>query len=179
MGLDITVGIAGWLLSPALLRRPVTTTAGLTLLVALSPAATPPATLGAFQVARQRPFRVAAAVTAAGIAAHAVLGWWRPVTGLPFGWWLVLLTLGYAALIGWGALAQARHALIISLRERARRAEDEQGRRLAEVRNLERTRIAREMHDVLAHRTCRPHCPTPPTLRPPAAGPLTESCRRH
>ncbi|HEX6336796.1 MAG TPA: histidine kinase [Jiangellaceae bacterium] len=124
----------------------------MTLLVVLSPAATPPATLGAFQVARRRPFRVAAAVTVAGITAHAVLGWWRPVTGLPFGWWLVLLTLGYAALIGWGALAQARHALIISLRERARRAEEERDRRLAEVKYLERTRIAREMHDVLAHR---------------------------
>lgn len=55
------------------------------------------------------------------------------MTGLPFGWWLVLLTLVYAALIGWGALAQARHALIISLQERARRAEDERDKRLVEV----------------------------------------------
>jgi signal transduction histidine kinase len=39
-----------------------------------------------------------------------------------------------------------------SLQERARRAEAEQGRRVAEARASERTRIAREMHDVLAHR---------------------------
>jgi signal transduction histidine kinase len=58
----------------------------------------------------------------------------------------------YAALLGWGALTQARWALVASLRERARRAEAEQGRRVAEARMLERTRIAREMHDVLAHR---------------------------
>ncbi|NKZ08649.1 sensor histidine kinase, partial [Actinomadura latina] len=43
-------------------------------------------------------------------------------------------------------------ALLASLRERARRAEAEQGRRVAEARMAERTRIAREMHDVLAHR---------------------------
>ncbi|HYS42200.1 MAG TPA: histidine kinase, partial [Pseudonocardiaceae bacterium] len=34
----------------------------------------------------------------------------------------------------------------------ARRAEAEQGRRVAEARMLERRKIAREMHDVLAHR---------------------------
>ena len=72
--------------------------------------------------------------------------------GLPYGWWLVLLIAAYAALVGWGQLARARRALIASLRERARRAEAEQGRRVAEARTAERTRIAREMHDVLAHR---------------------------
>jgi signal transduction histidine kinase len=38
------------------------------------------------------------------------------------------------------------------LREQARRAEAEQGRRVLEARAAERIRIAREMHDVLAHR---------------------------
>jgi signal transduction histidine kinase len=47
---------------------------------------------------------------------------------------------------------RARRQLLISLRERARRAEADQ--RLHEERAgmAERTRIAREMHDVLAHR---------------------------
>ncbi|MGW4802136.1 sensor histidine kinase, partial [Nonomuraea sp. NPDC004297] len=43
-------------------------------------------------------------------------------------------------------------ALLISLHERADRAEAEQGRRVAEARMAERRRLAREMHDVLAHR---------------------------
>lgn len=62
------------------------------------------------------------------------------------------MAVSYAALIGWGAQSQARQALVKSLRDRARRAEDEQARRIAEARTGERTKIAREMHDVLAHR---------------------------
>ncbi len=149
---DAAAGSAAWLLSPLLLWRPVAVAAALTALAAVSPAATPAATLAALQVAQRRPFPVAAAVGTAGIAAHAVQGLWRPPGGISFGWWLLLIAAGYAALTGWGALARARRALLMSLEERARRAEAEQGRRVAEARMMERTRIAREMHDVLAHR---------------------------
>ncbi|MFA1550110.1 sensor histidine kinase [Actinomadura chokoriensis] len=150
--LDVAVGAAGWLLSPLLLWRPVAAAVVLSALAALSPAATPVAGMGALQVAQRRPFPTAAAVGAAGVAAHAVQGLRQPSGGISFGWWLLLVTLGYVALVGWGALARARRALLMSLRERARRAEAEQGRRVAEARMAERTRIAREMHDVLAHR---------------------------
>ncbi|WP_320068643.1 sensor histidine kinase [Micromonospora sp. RTGN7] len=88
----------------------------------------------------------------AGIAGHPVRGVWRSNDGISYGWWLALIAVGYGALLGWGAWAQAREALIRSLRDRARRAEAEQGRRVAEARMLERRKIAREMHDVLAHR---------------------------
>ncbi|MEV7969408.1 histidine kinase [Sphaerisporangium sp. NPDC088356] len=152
LALDIVSGVLGCVLSPILLWRPVGGALALAVLAALSPAATPPATLGALQVAQRRGFPVAAATALAGIAAHVAQGLWRPNGGISFGWWLVLVTFGYGALVGWGALAQARRAVVTSLRERARRAEAEQGRRVAEARMLERTRIAREMHDVLAHR---------------------------
>jgi signal transduction histidine kinase len=39
-----------------------------------------------------------------------------------------------------------------SLEDRARRAEEDQAHRVDEARRAERTKIAREMHDVLAHR---------------------------
>jgi signal transduction histidine kinase len=149
---DVVVGVLACALLPLLLRRPVAGALALAVLAALSPAATPPATVGTLQVAWRRRFPVAVGVGAVGIAAHAVQGLWRPRDGLPFGWWLVLVVAVHAALVGWGALAQARRALLESLRERARRAEAEQGRRVAEARANERTRIAREMHDVLAHR---------------------------
>ena len=57
-----------------------------------------------------------------------------------------------AALLGWGMFVRARRQLLASLRERARRAEADQELRLARARQLERHRIAREMHDVLGHR---------------------------
>ncbi|MBC6462801.1 sensor histidine kinase [Actinomadura sp. HBU206391] len=152
LALDLVAGALSWLLTPLMLWRPVATTAVLAVLAAVSPAATPPATIGALQVARRRRFPVAIAVAVAGLAAHAVQGAWRSNGGVSYGWWLVLVTIGYGALLGWGAWAQAREALIRSLHDRARRAEAEQGRRVAEARMLERRKIAREMHDVLAHR---------------------------
>ena len=46
----------------------------------------------------------------------------------------------------------ARRQLLLSLRERALRAEADQELHQEQARVAERTRIAREMHDVLAHR---------------------------
>ncbi|SDS57726.1 Signal transduction histidine kinase [Actinoplanes derwentensis] len=152
LALDLVVGVLAWAATPLLLWRPVAATVLLGLLAAFSPAATPPATMGALQVARQRRLPAAIVVGTIGLAAHAVQGAWRVNGGMSYGWWLVLITIAYGALLGWGAWAQAREALIHSLKERARRAEAEQGRRVAEARMLERRRIAREMHDVLAHR---------------------------
>jgi signal transduction histidine kinase len=91
-------------------------------------------------------------VAGVGIAAHLIRGAWEPISGLPYGWYAVLVCVAYAALVGWGTLIRAHHALIFSLRDRAERAEADQARRVAEARAAERARIAREMHDVLAHR---------------------------
>lgn len=83
---------------------------------------------------------------------HFIQGLWRPIHGLNLVWYAVLDVAVHAALLGWGQWMQARQDLLNSLRERALRAENEQGRRVAEARTLERTKMAREMHDVLAHR---------------------------
>jgi signal transduction histidine kinase len=53
---------------------------------------------------------------------------------------------------GWGLYLRARRELVASLRERAQRLEADQQRNAEEAREAERRRIAREMHDVLAHR---------------------------
>lgn len=84
LALDLVLGAAAWLGSPLLLWRPVGTTLVLTALAVLSPAVTPPATLGTFQVAERRRFPVAVAVGAAGVLAHLVQGAWRrPVDEAP------------------------------------------------------------------------------------------------
>ena len=51
-----------------------------------------------------------------------------------------------------GAFVRVRRELVLSLRERNRRLQADQERRVAEAQRAERNRIAREMHDVLAHR---------------------------
>lgn len=61
----------------------------------------------------------------------------------------VVLTL---AAYGWGLAVRSRTLLVASLAERAERAESEQRARVDAARRAERTRIASEMHDVLAHR---------------------------
>ena len=152
LGLDVALAAVSLLAALAQLWWPVSGALAATLLAVVSPAATPAATMGALQVARRRRFPVAAAVTAAGIAAHLARALWRPNSGISLGWWSLLISAAYGALLGWGALARSRRALLIALRERALRAEAEQGRRIAEARMAERRTLAWEMHDVLAHR---------------------------
>ncbi|MCT2583693.1 sensor histidine kinase [Actinophytocola sp. S1-96] len=150
--MELVLGAVGIGVLPWLFRRPVRTALALAALAAVAPTATPVATIGTLTVSRVCRLPVAIGVAAAGTAAHAVRGLWLPMAGLSYGWWLVLVVVAHAALVAIGALSQTRAALIDSLRERAERAEAEQGRRVAEARAAERAAIAREMHDVLAHR---------------------------
>jgi signal transduction histidine kinase len=54
--------------------------------------------------------------------------------------------------VGWGLFVRAQRDLVRSLRERAERLQSEQRLKVEQAREAERLRIAREMHDVLAHR---------------------------
>jgi len=56
------------------------------------------------------------------------------------------------AVTGWGMFIRARRQLLASLRGRAERAERTREEHAQHARIAERQRIAREMHDVLAHR---------------------------
>lgn len=58
----------------------------------------------------------------------------------------------YGFAVAGGAYIGSRRALLVSLRERAERAESEQAMRSNQARLAERSRIAQEMHDVLAHK---------------------------
>jgi signal transduction histidine kinase len=52
----------------------------------------------------------------------------------------------------WGLFVRARRELVLSLHERNRQLHAEQELRVQDAQRAERDRIAREMHDVLAHR---------------------------
>jgi signal transduction histidine kinase len=105
-----------------------------------------------FTVAVHRRFAVTAAVTAAWLVTTAVFCAVRPEEGTSYAEavaWGAVFTL---IVVLWGMVLRSRRQLVVSLRDRAERAESEQQLRVAQARSLERSRIAREMHDVLAHR---------------------------
>ncbi|HST83013.1 MAG TPA: histidine kinase [Kineosporiaceae bacterium] len=98
---------------------------------------------------RSRPVAAVAALNVAGGAAFMVL---RPDPTTPVYLTAMVVVLATAGTVAWGMFVRARRQLVMSLHERAERAEAEQQLRVDQARQLERNRIAREMHDVLAHR---------------------------
>ncbi|WP_299950832.1 sensor histidine kinase [uncultured Modestobacter sp.] len=149
---DLTAGSVGCLLLWWRRRWPVTIAVLLTGIGCFSDMSGVAVLIALFTVAvhRRLPTVLAvAAVQLAGFAAYSVL---RPVpdASVPVvaGFGLVLT----AAVVAWGMFVRARRQLVLSLQERAVRAEEEQQLRVEQARDTERTRIAREMHDVLAHR---------------------------
>ncbi|MFI5485596.1 sensor histidine kinase [Micromonospora echinaurantiaca] len=105
-----------------------------------------------FTLTVHRPIPLAAGVT--GVHLLTAFGYYqlRPDPGMAFWPAMIWTVLVLVAVLAWGMFVRARRQLVVSLRERAERAEAEQQLRVAQARQLERTRIAREMHDVLAHR---------------------------
>jgi signal transduction histidine kinase len=117
----------------------VVTTAGVANMVAL------------YFVARHRPLGIAIGVAVADVTA----GWVFWVVHPDNSGLALTLTVNIAivaAVTAWGALLQSQRALLDAYRERAERAEREKVLREEHIRATERTRIAREMHDVVAHR---------------------------
>jgi len=105
-----------------------------------------------FTVAAHRRFAVVAPVVAGYALVSPLSALVRPDMAVAGSSQVVLGIVCVAAVLAWGMYTRARHQLLASLRERAYRAEAEQELRVAQARQLERARIAREMHDVLAHR---------------------------
>lgn len=66
--------------------------------------------------------------------------------------WLGYTLVLHAASIGWGLFIRKRRQLVLSLEERAERAERVARLQAAQAQHLAREEIAREMHDVLGHR---------------------------
>jgi len=149
---DIVAGVLSIVLLLAVRHSPVRIALVLSALLTVSAAATPAAGTASLWVAQRRRLPVAIGVALAGVAGHVIRAAWRPTPDRSMVLWTVVVAASYAALVGWGAQNQARRALVESLEDRARRAEEDQAHRVAEARRGERTKIAREMHDVLAHR---------------------------
>ncbi|HWH94441.1 MAG TPA: histidine kinase, partial [Baekduia sp.] len=116
---------------------------------ALAAAAAPAA---CFNAALRMSVRPLAGVTVLGCACAAISA---AAYGNPAGydWFGLLIGLLLTVLaVGWGLFARAQRDLVRSLHERAQRLEAERRLHEEQARDAERRRIAREMHDVLAHR---------------------------
>ncbi|GHG97684.1 sensor histidine kinase [Streptomyces rubradiris] len=105
-----------------------------------------------FTLAVHRPFRYVACIGGADLALVPVLYWVRPDPDLPYAGVIVFTTLLTVSVTGWGMFVRSKRMLMLSLRDRAHRAETEARLRAEQAQRLAREAIAREMHDVLAHR---------------------------
>jgi len=120
------------------------------LLGTVSMSATAAGLLALFSLAVHRPLRPVLVALALWVPCVVVFAVYSPTTD-PVSAVLVTTPLALAA-IAWGMFVRARRQLLLTLRERAFRAEADQRLYEETARMAERTRIAREMHDVLAHR---------------------------
>ena len=149
---DLGIGVVAC--TALLLRRrwPVALAGALipTLAVSASAMGATAVAIGAVAVHRSR--RVTALVVAAHVvvvtALFALAAW-----GTREFWPGLIAVLALdAAAVASGLLVRSQGMLVQSLRDRAREAEEGQRLRAEEARHAERERIAREMHDILAHR---------------------------
>ncbi|ARF76162.1 sensor histidine kinase [Kitasatospora albolonga] len=165
-------------------RWPVGLAVALTAVAVVEPVAVGALLVALFSLAVHRPLKPTLIVGAAALVTVPIQPLVRPdpqtgyVASVLFGVLLVLLVLS------WGLGVRSRRQLVLSLRERARRAETEAGLRAEQAQRLAREAIAREMHDVLAHRLTllsvhagalefRPDAPTAEIAR--AAGVIRDS----
>ena len=147
---DITCGVLACLALLGRRRWPVGVAVACLLLGTVSSSATPAGLLSLASLAVHRPTRPALVVTALWIPSLLVFAAYSPTTG-PVSVLALVTPLALAA-SAWGMFIRARRQLLLTLRERALRAEADQRLHEDHARTAERTRIAREMHDVLAHR---------------------------
>ncbi|GLL07528.1 sensor histidine kinase [Dactylosporangium matsuzakiense] len=149
LAVDIALGslcsLAVWLRR----RWPVGLAVAAGLVGAYATSAAGTALVALFTVAVHRRFTVVAPIA----AVYALVPFLSPLVrpDVPVGPWsqIVLGAVLALAVLACGMFVRARRQ---SLRERAGRVAAEQELRVAEARQGERNRIAREMHDVLAHR---------------------------
>ncbi|MCS0600099.1 histidine kinase [Streptomyces sp. LP11] len=133
-------------------RRPVALAVVMFPLGLLSSSSGGAAMVVLFTLAVHRPFRFAGWIGGAYLASLPFYFWLRPDPGLSWAGNVVFTALLTVSIIGWGMFVRSKRILMLSLRDRAHRAETEARLRAEQAQRLAREAIAREMHDVLAHR---------------------------
>ena len=150
--LDVALGLAAYVLVFYRRRRPVAVAIVLALMTTVSGIAAGPALLALVSVATRRRGRETGIVGAVSFATAQQYALITSDSGDSVWILMAVNAIGTVAAVGWGLYLGSRRELLWTLRNRAERAESEQALRVEQARANERQRIAREMHDVLAHR---------------------------
>lgn len=149
---DVALGAGAYVLVFFRRRWPLQVAVTTSLVGAVSGVAAGPAVLAAVSLATHRRWRQLVVVGSLNFASAELFSTLTASEEDPA--WVIVIVNAVAtvAILGWGMYIGSRRELIWTLRSRAERAEAEQELRVARARSNEQARIAREMHDVLAHR---------------------------
>ncbi|AWS44206.1 sensor histidine kinase [Streptosporangium sp. 'caverna'] len=150
--LDQITGVLGCAALWLRRRRPVELALVLVALSTFSEMVAGAMLVALFTVAVHRTPRTTAAVFVLSLLAGVAFVVLRPDPDEPP---FLLFLLGVAiqsAVVGWGLFIHYRRRLVLSLLDRAARAETETRLRVEQAQHRAREEIAREMHDVLGHR---------------------------
>jgi signal transduction histidine kinase len=150
---DLAGGIASFVIAGYRRRWPMTIALVLTLFGLFSLSSAGPAVLAVVSLITRRNLRQVIPLALLNIAVTELYTSYQPAGNTDPPWvtfaFTVVVTVAIVAL---GMYVGSRRELIWTLRERARQAEAERDLRIGQAQSAERERIAREMHDVLAHR---------------------------
>jgi signal transduction histidine kinase len=149
---DLGLGLLALVLLAWRRRHPLAVAVVVNAITLVSWSAGGPATLALLSLATRRRWREVIPVGVLALLAGLALERMNPVRTQDYAFTIPFVVLIIAVTVGWGMYIGSRRELIATLRERAETAEVEQASRIAQARTAERSRIAREMHDVLAHR---------------------------
>lgn len=154
IAVDPALGLLAAALVPVRRRWPVVVTTITTLLTAVSTVAAGAQTLVLVSLATRQRWREIIPFTALTAGVGLIATRFLYPDPQPLALWLEVLVnvLATSVIVAIGYSIGSRRALVRSWVDRARTAEAEQRARVAQAQASERTRIAREMHDVLAHR---------------------------
>lgn len=150
---EVLLGLAAYVVVLFRRRWPVPVALVVALMSTLSGLAAGPATLAGVSVATYRRVVPIVVVGLVNLAAAQTYSYTAPFE-IRNHWSVILLinVVVNTAMMGWGMFIGSRRELIWTLHQRVLRAETAQALRVEQARTTERAQIAREMHDVLAHR---------------------------
>lgn len=151
--LDIAFGIAAFVLVWWRRRWPMTIAVITALMTPVTASGAGAILLATVSLATRRRWWQVITIGALNLAMTWVYYQVQPTSDEDPAWLITTFSVAFiAAALAWGMFIGSRRELLWTLRQRAETAEAERDLRAHQARSNERARIAREMHDVLAHR---------------------------